>query len=320
MSDNTVVEWVKVDGKWTEKSFNVENNMCSPSKTSKDTMFSHLLKTNAHSSIVMAKKDDAEMSEISDRRSSYSSLASNDSWRENMENRLGNSSLTSHDIDPQLPSKSNNEVIADRLDKIEQNEIKMYASYKKLESELLKSRELNDSLQKRVIELESDLARLDQYGRRENIEIAGVPNRVTDKDLEKEIIKILRHIGMHWIDSYSIVGCHRIGGKDKYGSKNVIVRFLHRKDSQAALRRKKELSTCKDIGYDHLFISENLCPALRSVFKDMNTLKRDGHIGAVWVTNGTIKYKIQDINSNPPVKIFHKSDVNNLKSYIGVSP
>ena len=55
---------------------------------------------------------------------------------------------------------------------------------------MLESRELNDSLQKRVVELESDLARLDQYGRRENIEIAGVPNKVSDKDLEKEIMVV----------------------------------------------------------------------------------------------------------------------------------
>ena len=98
------------------------------------------------------------------------------------------------------------------------------------------------------------------------------------------------------------------------------LRFLHRKDSEAALKRKRELSKCKDIGYDHLFISENLCPAFRSVLKDLTDLKRAGHIEAVWVTNGTIKYKIEDKASVKPEKIYHKSDISLLKSYIGLSP
>ena len=101
---------------------------------------------------------------------------------------------------------------------------------------------------------------------------------------------------------------------------NTIVRFLHRKDAQAALKRKKDLVKCAEIGYNNLFMSENLCPALRSVMKDLNGLKRDGYINAVWVTNGTIKYKIENNLSAKPEKIYHNSDVSILKSYLGVEP
>ena len=198
--------------------------------------------------------------------------------------------------------------------------MQFYSLINSLKSNLEDTRNENDLLKQRVVDLEKDLARLDQYGRRQNVEIAGIPNSVSNKALEKEIINILHEIGMYWIDSYSIVGCHRIGGKDRFGSRNVIIRFLHRKDSEAALKRKRELSKCKDIGYDHLFISENLCPAFRSVLKDLTDLKRAGHIEAVWVTNGTIKYKIEDKASVKPEKIYHKSDISLLKSYIGLSP
>ena len=39
--------------------------------------------------------------------------------------------------------------------------------------------------------LEKQLSRLDQYGRRENIEIAGIPSKITDNKLEVETLKIL---------------------------------------------------------------------------------------------------------------------------------
>ena len=170
------------------------------------------------------------------------------------------------------------------------------------------------------MQLEKDLSQLDQYGRPENIEIAGIPNTVSDKSLEKEVIKILHKLGMDWIDSYCSVGYHRIGGKDRFGSRNVIIPFLHRKNAQRALYRKKDLVSCREIWYNHLYMLENLCPAFRSVFSDMNALKRAGKIGAVWVSNGSIKYKLQDIASEKPVKIYHKSDVLDLKSYLGVEP
>ena len=54
MSVNTVVEWIKVYGKWIEKSFKVENNIRS-SKSSKDTMFSHLLKAKTPSDVDVVK-------------------------------------------------------------------------------------------------------------------------------------------------------------------------------------------------------------------------------------------------------------------------
>ena len=89
-----------------------------------------------------------------------------------------------------------------------------------------------------------------------------------------------------------------------FGSRNVIIRFIHRKDAQKDLYRKRDIVLCKEIGYNHLYMSENLCPAFRSVYNDMNALKCAGKIGFVWVSNGSIKYKLQDIASE------------NLKKYI----
>ena len=40
------------------------------------------------------------------------------------------------------------------------------------------------------IEFESDINRLDEYSRRSNIEIAGIPDSVGDNELEKKVLEI----------------------------------------------------------------------------------------------------------------------------------
>ena len=43
--------------------------------------------------------------------------------------------------------------------------------------------------------LEKQVAHLDQYGRRENIEIEGIPEHVSHKNLENTVLLILKRIG-----------------------------------------------------------------------------------------------------------------------------
>ena len=160
-----------------------------------------------------------------------------------------------------------------------------------------------------IYKLEEDLARLNQYGRRENIEIIGIPNNVSDKKLEIEVIKILRKIGLDHINHFKIVGCHRIGGRDEKGNKNTIVRFLNRKDAYATLKNKRNVNLCKELGYDNLILMENLCPAFKSIYEEMLELKNNGVMNKVWTYNGIINYKVTDNDDEKPKKLFHESDL-----------
>ena len=160
--------------------------------------------------------------------------------------------------------------------------------------------------------LEQELSRLDQYGRRENVEILGIPARVSDQNLETEVIKILHKIGLSHIVSYSIVGCHRIGKKDRFGSRSTIVRFLHRKDSSACIQRKKLLNRCTEIGYTNLSIVENLCPSYKSIYDDLKVLKDAGKIASFWSTNGILKYKKSDSIAEKPKKIYHSNELDHM--------
>ena len=62
--------------------------------------------------------------------------------------------------------------------------------FKKIESELSVSKNVNSKLHERVVALERQGWGNNQYSRRECLEITGVPDSVSNDDLEETIIKI----------------------------------------------------------------------------------------------------------------------------------
>ena len=67
----------------------------------------------------------------------------------------------------------------------------------------------------------------EQYGRRNNIEITGIPDTVRDNELENKVIEIFDAIGVE-AKPADFEYCHRVG-KSKNNSKKVIARFVNRK-------------------------------------------------------------------------------------------
>ena len=55
----------------------------------------------------------------------------------------------------------------------------------KISSQLMVVSNLNTLLVTRVIELEKQQAKMEQYSRRNNVEISGISNEVSDENLEK---------------------------------------------------------------------------------------------------------------------------------------
>ena len=202
------------------------------------------------------------------------------------------------------------EDILDRLNNIESREQLLNKDHSKLCISLKKAHNLINEQMDFITFLEQEVSRLDQYGRRENIEILGIPARVSDKNLETEVVKILHKIGLTHITHYSIVGCHRIGNKDKYGPRSTIVRFFHRKDATSCIMNKKYLYHCHDLGYKYLSIVENLCPSYRSIFEDLQDLQGKGIISQYWMSNGKIKYKVTENKDENPIKVLHESELN----------
>ena len=75
----------------------------------------------------------------------------------------------------------------------------------------------------KLVELERQHHKLEQYKRRECLDFSGIPNSVAPKSLENFILRLLQEIGIN-LDKSRIGACHRLGKTDR-----TIVKFLNRK-------------------------------------------------------------------------------------------
>ena len=57
-------------------------------------------------------------------------------------------------------------------------------------NELTIVKKVNNVLENRIVNLEKQLSKNEQYDRRNNIEISGISNQIRDQDLEENIVKI----------------------------------------------------------------------------------------------------------------------------------
>ena len=100
-------------------------------------------------------------------------------------------------------------------------------------------------LENKVIDLESSINHIEQYGRRNNIVISGIPDDINDNDLEFTVTKLMKDVDVY-IDSGDIEACHRIGRSDhKTSSKKTIVHFVNRKYCKKALVKQEKFCSYK---------------------------------------------------------------------------
>ena len=67
--------------------------------------------------------------------------------------------------------------------------------------------EENAKLRSRVEVLENKFSHLEQYGRRNNTEVSGIPDLLDDNELECSVIKIMKTIDVE-VDDRDIEACH----------------------------------------------------------------------------------------------------------------
>ena len=110
------------------------------------------------------------------------------------------------------------------------------------ENELLKAR--CSKLEDKVVSLETSVNQVEQYGRRNNIVIPGIPDDSDDDELEDAVTSIMQDVEVV-VQSGDIETCHRIGKSDqKTSSEKTIVRFINCKYCKKALINRKKLKKC----------------------------------------------------------------------------
>ena len=169
----------------------------------------------------------------------------------------------------------------------------------------------NESILESIYNNEINIAFNNQYSRRENIEFINIPEKIKQSQLEDTVIKILNCMGVN-VSSYNIVGVHRLGKPRDNKTRNVIVRFLNRKHAIDVLRNKRELPKARTIGYNNLYVIENLCRTNKKIVDRCYQLNKSGDIKSLWSFNGMINIKFTDNRYERPTKIIHFDDIDFL--------
>ena len=194
--------------------------------------------------------------------------------------------LNQTSLSPPLLTESSN---VTRLNIIEQQMKDMSQALSLLRKKNFVLEQIVTDMRSKIEDNENYIKNQDIYSRRNNVEICNIPESVDD-NLEEFIIKMLKSTNMD-ISSYDIVAVHRLGKKTNR-TRNVIVRFLNRKDAYKTLKLNQKLKSIPQ--YKKIYITENLCPINKKIFNALYKLKKSEVIIAVWSFNGNVYYKIEE--------------------------
>ena len=120
--------------------------------------------------------------------------------------------------------------------KTDLSELRKY--YEKLESDVIITKQVNTKLCDKMKFLERRCWANEQYFRRECLKTSGVPESVTNNDLEGKVLKLLEKIYFE-IHPDHIEACHWI--KSNARPKKVIIKMSRRKDRDKIRTAKKSL-------------------------------------------------------------------------------
>lgn len=168
------------------------------------------------------------------------------------------------------------------------NEVRAeFATLKKENQEL---RAATETMSTEVEELRDRVRTLEQYTRRNNVEISGVP--VTPGEKVQEIIKDLGEYLEVATSELDIAAAHRIPTFKKDSIPSIVVQFQHRatRDMWISSYRQKKMMTAKDINRAYpasrVFVNEHLSPDNKIFLARLKKKCRDIGYKYAWVRDG----------------------------------
>ena len=178
-----------------------------------------------------------------------------------------------------------------------------------------------------------EINELQQYFRRDCVEITGLPNE-KDEDTDELIIKVGTLMGLN-LRKTDISISHRLPqNAQKYNTHlrpregaqinkaiqfpKVIVKFTRRETKEKFYQGRKQLieKSTKDIGLGRLsenriFIAESLSPRNRELFTSSLKLKKDKDFKFIWTHSGRIY--LRKNKDSPAHLITNQDELNNLR-------
>ena len=193
---------------------------------------------------------------------------------------------------------------------IEVNTLQKEISNLKSQAAALKTQEIKESI--KVDELE-------QYGRRQNLEILGVPEK-EDENTNAIVLEVAKMLDVDIMSSH-ISTSHRLpkkkaSSRNNSGSFPIIVRFTSRdiRNQIYANRKKARFVDLKNFSVSdtkNIFVNENLTPTRKQLFWKTKQEVKNNSWKYIWTHNGNIFVK-KDDNANI-TEIKNELDLNLIK-------
>lgn len=163
---------------------------------------------------------------------------------------------------------------------------------------------------------------LEQYVRRECVEIRGIPlpSSQSKEDTNEIVLKVANLMDVD-IEDRDISISHRLRNSESYKGKGnkcppIIVKFVRRitKDKFYKARRKLNDLSTKDLGYpiaQRIFIAESLTQKNKELFKEAYQVRKDKQFKYIWTSSGKIFFRRND--TSPVLPIMGMNDLVKIK-------
>ena len=176
-----------------------------------------------------------------------------------------------------------------------------------LREENVRLRNRIDFLEGKAIVAEITNNNIEQYGRRINVEITGIPDSISKENLEQTVIEVCNKLHME-VNEKDIEACHRIGGAKP---KKTICRFVNQKNVKKLLYSRKKLKDLNvGLGNARLNINENLTNYNNKLAYNCRKPKRKKLINKCFTIDGIVH--LQRTEGERPKKILHMSVLQEL--------
>ena len=159
---------------------------------------------------------------------------------------------------------------------------------------------------------------LQQYSRRECLEIRGIP--VTEgEDTDMLVMKVGELMGVE-IKEDNISVSHRLPTSSKYKGKAtdpaIIVKFVRRDVKERYYKGRKHLKDCTTCnlgfpGMKHININESLTERNKELFNECAKFKKDLKFLYIWTSNG--KIYLRKTQDSPMILVNNKDDLKKLR-------
>ena len=162
---------------------------------------------------------------------------------------------------------------------------------KYLEEQVKASKKELEDMEQRLDEVEAKHDDLEQYTRKFNLVIHGIPEREEEDNIEN-VIKLGKLLEVN-LSSGDIDIVHRMKTKSKDKPRPIIARFSNYNAKSKLYKARLNLRNVdlQDLGAEKIFINENLTAWRAELFKEARKVKKKYNNGKTWTVDGKIFLK-----------------------------